>query len=80
MNRVLENTQKMCDKLKWEESEKCSCDKSGDMPYCEHCFYKDLDGFCSKTQHDREKFYLCATAYKRMTAKNREKAWLSKNV
>lgn len=78
MNRVLDNTQKMCDKLKWEESEKCGYDKSGDMPYCEHCFYKDLDGFCSKTQQDREKFYLCATAYKRYVAKQREKKWLTR--
>ena len=83
MNRVLENTQKMLDKLKWLESEKQGVDMSGCMPYCMYCGKRELGVGCSScriTQEDREKYYHCVTPYKRMTAKNREKAWLSKNV
>ena len=65
-NKVLDNTQKMLDKLKWLESEKEKKDKSGAMPYCDYCFYKDLDGFCYAEQKNREACYHCAKAYKRM--------------
>lgn len=78
MNRVLDNTQKMCDKNKWLESEKCGYDKSGDMDFCKHCERHLTNNTCITIQEEREKYYLCAKAYKRMTAKQREKKWLTK--
>jgi hypothetical protein len=80
MNRVLDNTQKMLDKQKWVESEQQGYDMSGCMLYCKHCEKCLSNSKCEATQEEREKYYLCAKAYKRMVAKNREKAWLSKNV
>jgi hypothetical protein len=85
MNRVLDNTQKMLDKQKWEESEKQRYDMGGCMLYCQYCDKADHshateNGKCYATPEEREKYSLCAKAYKRMIAKNREKAWLSKNV
>ena len=81
MNRVLDNTQKMLDKQKWLESEKQGVDMSGCMPYCRYCGKREIEErycWCRATQEDREKYYHCVTPYKRMTAKQREKQWLTK--
>ena len=61
--------QQQLDKEKWLESEKAGYDKSGDMPYCEHCFYKELDGFCSQPHKERECNSLCAKAYNKSKRK-----------
>lgn len=58
--------QKSLDKQKWVMSEECECDLSGEMLYCEFCFYKDLDGLCPVSQDQRESQCLCAKAYNRM--------------
>lgn len=71
MNRILENTQKMCDSLKWNASQDLRRDLSGDMPYCKYCERHLSNNKCIASQEEREKCYLCAKAYKRMVAKNK---------
>lgn len=70
--------QKILDKKKYIESEKCGCDKSGGMDYCQCCDfrleYNILNGngqnapqtICTATQLDREMNCLCAKAYNRL--------------
>lgn len=77
MNRVLDNTQKMLDRLKWEESEKQGVDMSGIMVICDYCD-KCSTNTCLATQEEREKYYYCAKAYKRRNMKLKEKKWLTK--
>jgi hypothetical protein len=57
--------QKSLDKQKWLMSEEVGTDLSGEMLYCEFCFYKDLDGFCPISQQERENKCLCAKAWNR---------------
>ena len=59
--------QKSLDKKKWIESEKQGKDMTGNMDYCNHCYYQEI---CRDTQfipqEEREEYCLCAKAYNRM--------------
>lgn len=55
--------------IKWNESLQEHMDKSGKMPWCEHCTKKGQDGYCSITHDERDRDSVCATAYNRMMRK-----------
>ena len=57
--------QKQLDEQKWYVSEAKGESQSGKMNWCNHCQHQ-YKGYCLKTQEDREKKCLCATAYNRM--------------
>ena len=59
--------QRKLDQKKWLESEKSGLDKSGAMPYCAYCNFRNKCFYCRATQEERETKFLCSTAYNRMT-------------
>lgn len=60
------DTQKMCDKKKYLESEKLGKDMSGSMDYCTKCEYSKSVGSCVMPHEERVRTNACARAYKRL--------------
>lgn len=61
--------QKVLDVERQSISEEIGEDLSGEMLYCEFCYYATHKK-CNAINNEREKYSLCATAHNRMKKRN----------